>query len=56
MLYIYVHIDNPGYIYIYKVARDPMSHKLPLGYSEMQSSISLICSTQPFQDKAAQTE
>lgn len=55
-IYIYVHIYNSGYIYIYKVAKDSMSHKLPLGDSKMQSSISLIGSTQPFQDKAAQTE
>lgn len=51
-----MYIYNSGYIYIYKVAKDPMSHKLPLGDSKMQSSVNFICSTQPFQDKAAQTE
>lgn len=51
-----MHIYNSEYIYIYKVAKDPISHELPLGDSKMQSSISLIGSTQPFQDKAAQTE
>lgn len=33
-----------------------MSQELPLADSKMQSSLSLIYSTQPFQDKAAQTE
>lgn len=51
-----MYIYNSGYIYIYKVAKDPMSHKLPLGDSKMQSSVNFICSTQPFQDKAAQRE
>lgn len=39
MFSIYVHIYNSGYIYIYKVAKDPTSHELPLGDSKMQSSI-----------------
>lgn len=55
-IYIYVYIYKSGYIYIYKVAKDPMSQELPLADSKMQSSVSLIYSTQPFQDKAAQTE
>lgn len=53
MLYIYVHIDNSGYIYIYKIAKDPMSHELSLEDSKMQSSVYSHFSTQPFQDKAA---
>lgn len=40
-----MYIYNSGYIYIYKVAKDPISHELPLGDSKMQSSVSLICST-----------
>lgn len=39
MLYIYVYIYNSEYIYIYKVAKDPMSHESPLGDSKMQSSV-----------------
>lgn len=39
MFSIYVHIYNSGYIYIYKVAKGPTSHELPLGDSKMQSSI-----------------
>lgn len=46
---MYVHIYNSGYIYIYQVAKDPMSHKLLLGDSKTQSSASLIYSTQPAQ-------
>lgn len=50
-----IYISQGTFTYI-KLQKDPKSYKLPLGDSKMQSPISLICSTQPFQDKAAQTE